>query len=171
MKHLEDIEAPRYAVFSSLLSLYPCHSRSGPHFAVQQWITLWLWQQKCLHLVITIWCCGRQPRHTSCCYGDWDHAVRFIHIHWTVPWKARRNRALAYELCGAAREVALMHFCVQWVRRDERNLGGPYRCVLVAILRAAASFCGYLTLWPWSWTFTVQHTIYVNCEYFVDQEG
>ena len=21
----------------------------------------------------------------------------------------------------------------------------------------------YLTLWPWSWTFTVQHTIYVKC--------
>ena len=32
---------------------------------------------------------------------------------------------------------------------------------------------GYLilTLWPWSWTFTVQHTIYVKCEYFMNQEG
>ena len=28
-----------------------------------------------------------------------------------------------------------------------------------------------LTLWPWSWTFTVQHTIYVKCEYFMNQEG
>jgi len=28
-----------------------------------------------------------------------------------------------------------------------------------------------LTLWPWSWTFTVQHTIYVKCEYFRNQEG
>jgi hypothetical protein len=28
-----------------------------------------------------------------------------------------------------------------------------------------------LTFWPWSWTFTVQHTIYVKCEYFVNQEG
>jgi hypothetical protein len=28
-----------------------------------------------------------------------------------------------------------------------------------------------LTLWPWSWTFTVQHTIYVECEYFINQEG
>ena len=27
-----------------------------------------------------------------------------------------------------------------------------------------------LTLWPWSWTFTVQHTIYVKCEYFMNQE-
>ena len=28
-----------------------------------------------------------------------------------------------------------------------------------------------LNLWPWSWTFTVQHTIYVKCEYFMNQEG
>ena len=28
-----------------------------------------------------------------------------------------------------------------------------------------------LTFWPWSWTFTVQHNIYVKCEYFMDQEG
>jgi len=27
------------------------------------------------------------------------------------------------------------------------------------------------TLWPWSWTFTVQHTIYVKCEYFMNPEG
>ena len=27
-----------------------------------------------------------------------------------------------------------------------------------------------LTLWPWSWTFTVQHTICVKCEYFMNQE-
>ena len=27
-----------------------------------------------------------------------------------------------------------------------------------------------LTLRPWSWTFTVQHTIYVKCEYFMNQE-
>ena len=30
---------------------------------------------------------------------------------------------------------------------------------------------GSLTLWPWSWTFTVQHTIYVKCEFFMNQEG
>jgi len=30
---------------------------------------------------------------------------------------------------------------------------------------------GGLTLWPWSWTFTVKHTIYVKCEYFMNQEG
>jgi len=30
---------------------------------------------------------------------------------------------------------------------------------------------GALTLWPWSWTFTVYHTIYVQCEYFINQEG
>ena len=30
---------------------------------------------------------------------------------------------------------------------------------------------GALTLWPWSWTFTVQHIIYVKCEYFMNQEG
>jgi hypothetical protein len=28
-----------------------------------------------------------------------------------------------------------------------------------------------LTLWPWSWMFTVRHTIYVKCEYFMNQEG
>jgi len=28
-----------------------------------------------------------------------------------------------------------------------------------------------LTLWPWSWTFTVYHTIFVKCEYFMNQEG
>jgi hypothetical protein len=28
-----------------------------------------------------------------------------------------------------------------------------------------------LTLWPCSWTFTVQHTIYGKCEYFMNQEG
>jgi len=28
-----------------------------------------------------------------------------------------------------------------------------------------------LTLWSCSWTFTVQHTIYVKCEYFMNQEG
>jgi hypothetical protein len=28
-----------------------------------------------------------------------------------------------------------------------------------------------ITLWPWSWTFTVQHTIYVKCEYFMNPEG
>jgi len=28
-----------------------------------------------------------------------------------------------------------------------------------------------LTLWPCSWTFAVQHTIYVKCEYFTNQEG
>jgi len=28
-----------------------------------------------------------------------------------------------------------------------------------------------LTLWPWSWIFTVSHTIYVQCEYFMNQEG
>ena len=28
-----------------------------------------------------------------------------------------------------------------------------------------------LTLWPWSWTFTVQHTMYVQSEYFMNQEG
>ena len=27
-----------------------------------------------------------------------------------------------------------------------------------------------LTLWPWSWIFTVQLTIYVKCEYFMNQE-
>ena len=27
-----------------------------------------------------------------------------------------------------------------------------------------------LTLWPWCWTFTVSHTIYVKCEYFMNQE-
>ena len=27
-----------------------------------------------------------------------------------------------------------------------------------------------LTFWPWSWTFTVQHTIYVKCEYYMNQE-
>jgi len=26
-----------------------------------------------------------------------------------------------------------------------------------------------LTLWPWSWTFTVQHTTYVKCEYSMNQ--
>ena len=25
-----------------------------------------------------------------------------------------------------------------------------------------------LTLWPWSWTFKFQHTIYVKCEYFMN---
>ena len=30
---------------------------------------------------------------------------------------------------------------------------------------------GRSTLWPWSWTFTVQHNIYVKCEYFMNQEG
>jgi len=29
---------------------------------------------------------------------------------------------------------------------------------------------GHLILWPCSWTFTVQHTIYVKCEYFMNQE-
>ena len=29
----------------------------------------------------------------------------------------------------------------------------------------------HLTLWPWSWTFTVEHTIYVKCEYFMNQDG
>jgi hypothetical protein len=28
-----------------------------------------------------------------------------------------------------------------------------------------------LTLWPWSWTFTVKHTIYVQCEYFMNQKA
>ena len=28
-----------------------------------------------------------------------------------------------------------------------------------------------LTLWPWSWIFTVQSTIYVKYEYFMNQEG
>jgi hypothetical protein len=28
-----------------------------------------------------------------------------------------------------------------------------------------------LALWPCSWTFTVQHAIYVKCEYFMNQEG
>jgi len=28
-----------------------------------------------------------------------------------------------------------------------------------------------LALWPCNWTFTVQHTIYVKCEYFMNQEG
>ena len=28
-----------------------------------------------------------------------------------------------------------------------------------------------LTFWPWSWTYTVQHNIYVKCEYFMNQEG
>ena len=28
-----------------------------------------------------------------------------------------------------------------------------------------------LALWPCRWTFTVQHTIYVKCEYFMNQEG
>ena len=28
-----------------------------------------------------------------------------------------------------------------------------------------------LTLWRWSWAFTVQHNISVNCEYFMNQEG
>jgi len=28
-----------------------------------------------------------------------------------------------------------------------------------------------LTVWLRSWTFTVQHTIYVKCEYFMNQEG
>ena len=27
-----------------------------------------------------------------------------------------------------------------------------------------------LTLWPWSWTFTVLHIFYVKCEYFMNQE-
>ena len=30
-------------------------------------------------------------------------------------------------------------------------------------------FC--LFIWPWSWKFTVEHTIYVRCEYFMNQEG
>jgi len=28
-----------------------------------------------------------------------------------------------------------------------------------------------LTLRSWSWTFTFQHTIYVKCEYFINQEA
>ena len=28
-----------------------------------------------------------------------------------------------------------------------------------------------LTLWPWSWTFTVQHTIYVKCEFLLTKKG
>jgi hypothetical protein len=28
-----------------------------------------------------------------------------------------------------------------------------------------------LTLWPLSWTFQFQHTIYVKCEYSVNQKG
>ena len=28
-----------------------------------------------------------------------------------------------------------------------------------------------LTLWPWSWTFTVERIMYVKCEYFMNQEG
>ena len=28
-----------------------------------------------------------------------------------------------------------------------------------------------LTVWFWSWKFTVQHAIYVKCEYFMNQEG
>ena len=27
------------------------------------------------------------------------------------------------------------------------------------------------TLWPWSWILTVLYTIYVKCEYFMNQEG
>ena len=30
---------------------------------------------------------------------------------------------------------------------------------------------GEFNLWPWSWTFTVEHTIYVKCEYFMNREG
>jgi len=133
------IEATRYAFFSTLLLLYPLW-RSGTHFTVQHWNTLCPWQQKCIHFVITIWLCGRQLRHVVL-YGDCDHALRFIHIHWTVPSTERRNRALAYESCGAGTEVPLMLFCVQWVRWEERNFGGSYRCALVVILRTAVSFC------------------------------
>jgi len=32
-------------------------------------------------------------------------------------------------------------------------------------------FRSHLTLWSWSWMFTVQHTMYVQCEYLMNQEG
>ena len=35
----------------------------------------------------------------------------------------------------------------------------------------SVTFCSSLTLWPWSWKFRVYHTIYVKCEYFMNQEG
>ena len=45
-------------------------SLSDTQFAVQHWKTLCLWHEKCVHLVISIWLCGPQIRHTLCCCGD-----------------------------------------------------------------------------------------------------
>ena len=46
----------------------------------------------------------------------------------------------------------------------------PYSQVCNEISQETTAYIVVLTLWPWSWTFTVQHTIYVKCEYFMNQE-
>jgi hypothetical protein len=68
------------------------------------------------------------------------------------------TETLACFLPGRAKDLSatLVHSSEQRIRR-------------ISVRRI--SYCMGLTLWPWSWTFTVQHTIYVKREYFMNQEG
>jgi hypothetical protein len=43
--------------------------------------------------------------------------------------------------------------------------------IVVLMMHGITNVKYRLTVWPWSWTFTVQHTINVKCEYFMNQEG
>ena len=70
------------------------------------------------------------------------------------------------------------HTCRDVMNNTVMNLRGSTKCgefldqlrnhQLITKDCAPASL---LTLWPWSWTFTVQHIICVKFEYFMNQEG
>jgi len=112
-------------------------SRSDTHFAVQHWNTLCPWQQKCIHLVITIWLCGPRLRHVVLLRRLWPRgAVHTYALDCSVNSTQEPSTGL-WIMWGGQRSV-------QWVGQDERNLGGSYRCALLIILRTSVSFCGYL---------------------------